>query len=106
MPADQSMAASISESLPPHLPSARTGRIQLLHVRPPTPVALLVMAPRMPTTRVPCQELFSTVQPVNSAVFVSAVLTQSPGSEASGLRPAPLLPTSGSDTKSYPSKSR
>src|SRR5450631_1447286 len=78
MPPAQSMAASISESVPPHLPSARTGRIQLLQVRPATPVALLVIAPSMPTTRVPCQELLATVQSLNSVVLVSAMLKQSP----------------------------
>src|SRR5450755_2160462 len=100
MPPAQSMAASISESAPPHLPSARTGRVQLLQVRPATPFALLVIAPRMPTTRVPCQELLATLQSLNSVVLVSAMLTQSPGSDASASRPSASLAELTLDTKS------
>ncbi len=92
-PADQRIASMMSESWPPHFPSARTGRILPCQVMPVIPTALFAMAPRIPTTRVPCQELFSTVQPANGLVVsvVSACVTQSPGSEASASRGSPSL---------------
>ena len=49
------------------------------------------MAPRIPETRVPCQLLLAIWQPVNCAFFRSLAEIQSPGSEASGPRPTPLL---------------
>src|SRR4029079_16512757 len=88
-PAPQRIPSRISESRPPHLPSARTGRIRACQVIPLMPVELLAIAPRIPAVRVPCQELFSTVQPWNVVVWVSAVVTQSPGSEASASLPSP-----------------
>ncbi len=105
-PAAQRIASMMSESKPPHLPRARTGRIIPFQVIPVTPTALLAIAPRMPATRVPCQELFSTVQPLNRVVCVSCVVTQSPGSEASASLPSPSLAIVGSEMKSYPGNSR
>ena len=60
---------------------------------PAMPVWLLVMAPRIPATRVPCQLLLDTVQPANRGFFVSLLDTQSPGSDASASRPSPSLAT-------------
>src|SRR3977135_307693 len=91
MPAAHAMPARMSESKPPHLPSTRTGRIQPLQVMPAMPVWLLVMAPRIPATRVPCQLLLDTLQPANSGFLVSPLEIQSPGSDASEARPAPSL---------------
>jgi len=54
---------------------------------------LLLIAPRIPAVRVPCQVLLVTVQPENCVVFASAAVTQSPGSEASESRPPPSLET-------------
>src|SRR5882757_6860658 len=90
-PAAQRMASRMSESAPPHLPRTRTGRIFGSHVIPVMPVALLDSAPRIPATRVPCHELFSTVQPWNFVVAASAVVIQSPGSDASASLPSPSL---------------
>ena len=58
MPADHNIAVRMSESVPPHLPSARTGRISGSHETPATPTALLPAAAAMPATRVPCHELY------------------------------------------------
>src|SRR6185437_4248787 len=96
-PAAQRIPSRMSESRPPHLPSARTGRIFPCQVIPATPVALLAMAPRMPTTRVPCHELLPTVQLAKVGFCRSLEATQSPGSEASGSRPSPSLATAGSE---------
>jgi hypothetical protein len=60
---------------------------------PATPIWSLVMAPRIPAVRVPCQLLLVTVQPENCEVLASAAVTQSPGSEASESRPPPSLET-------------
>src|SRR5882757_903642 len=88
-PAAQRMASRMSESTPPHLPSTRTGRIFGCQVIPVIPVALFERAPRIPATRVPCHELFSTVHPEKAVVAASAVVIQSPGSDASASLPSP-----------------
>jgi len=67
-PAAQRIASRMSESTPPHLPSTRSGRIFGPQVIPVMPAVLLDSAPRMPATRVPCQELLLTVQPENCVV--------------------------------------
>src|ERR1700755_1159815 len=92
-PAGQRIASRMSESTPPHLPRTRSGRILGPQVIPEMPVALLDIAPRMPATRVPCQELLLTEQPENCEVCISAEETQSPGSDASASRPSPSLAT-------------
>src|SRR5205823_10045781 len=66
MPAAQSVAVAISETKPPHFPSTRTGSIWVCQVTPAIPVMLLVIAPRSPAVRVPCQELFCGVPPLHS----------------------------------------
>src|SRR4051812_37270375 len=104
-PAAQRMASRMSELTPPHLPRTRTGRIFGCQVIPVIPVALFDKAPRMPATRVPCHELFSTVQPEKVLPAASALVTQSPGSEASGSLPSLSFPIVGSETKSYPGSS-
>src|ERR1700722_16310580 len=91
-PAAQSIADSMSESSPPHLPNARACSSQPDQVVPAIPRLLLVIAPSTPLTRVPCQELVATVQPLNCEVCVSACVTQSPGSDASALGPLDSLP--------------
>ena len=57
MPAAQRMPAMMSLSVPPHLPSTRTGRISVFQPVPAMPSALFVSAPIRLDTRVPCQEL-------------------------------------------------
>ncbi len=104
-PAAQRMPSRMSESVPPHLPSTRTGRICAPQLIPAIPVELFVLAARMPAVRVPCQELSPTVQFLNFVVATSADVTQSPGSEASASRPSPSFATAGSVMKSYPFKS-
>src|SRR5579871_2468983 len=86
IPAAHNIPMMMSESLPPHLPSTRTGRICPCQVMPAMPVALLVSAPRMPAVRVPCQELDCAVaflQSLFGELLTSALVIQSPGSEAS-----------------------
>ncbi len=100
MPAAQSMPVMMSESVPPHTPSARTGKICGFQVTPATPSELLVSAPSMPATRVPCQELTcACVWLAHSALDRSALLIQSPGSEASAPGQVLLLATNGSEMK-------
>src|SRR4051812_17888200 len=82
-PAAHIIPARMSESYPPHLPSTRTGRIFDCQLMPATPRELLVSAPRMPATRVPCHELILISQLLNCDDPVSDELIQSPGSEAS-----------------------
>ncbi len=90
IPAAQRMPAWMSESRPPHLPSTRTG----MTLTPPCetlamPTPLLVAAPMRPSVWVPCHELEPTSLAVQPGTFVtSAVVTKSPGSEASASRPA------------------
>src|SRR5215472_16020797 len=90
IPPAHNMALMMSESHPPHLPSARTDRISGPQVSPATPTPLLVVAPRIPATRVPCQELGPAVALPHSLAWplMSALVTQSPGSSA----PAPGQP--------------
>src|SRR5215469_13237285 len=101
-PAAQSMPERMSESEPPQTPSARTGRIWVFQVMPAMPSMLLAMAPSIPATRVPCQELTEVcVTPAFlQAVWLrSALLTQSPGSEASVPGQLVLLAVKASDMK-------
>src|SRR5690349_903086 len=70
-PAAQRMPAMMSLSRPPHLPSTRTGRIHEFHARPETPTELLVSAPIIPATRVPCQLLSVTSQFVKAELDLS-----------------------------------
>src|SRR5438270_485394 len=99
IPAAHSMPATMSRSPPPHLPSTRTGKSHALQVMPAMPTPLLLSAPRMPETRVPCQELLPAVPPVHSGLLRSAWTTQSPGSEASASRASPSLATKVSEIK-------
>ena len=62
---------------------------------PAMPVALLVMAPRIPATRVPCQELFDCVQFWNSAVFVSCA--RNPVARVGGIRVTPVTVVGGEE---------
>ena len=100
MPADQRIAAWMSESVPKHLPSTRTGSTLTPGAAPAMPMPSLAAAPTRLAVLVPCQELFSTVQPLNLAVPASAAVTQSPGSLGSASRPSPSLATVASLTKS------
>src|SRR5579871_4538364 len=59
IPADQRIAAAISEMRPEHLPMTRTGRIVVSGAMPAMPMPLLATAPMTPATLVPCQELFA-----------------------------------------------
>src|SRR4051812_14984993 len=90
-PAAQRMPARMSLSMPPHLPSTRTGRMNEFQLSPATPAPLLVSAPIIPDTRVPCQLLSPFVQPDSAEFDLSLSLTQSPGSEGSASRPSPSL---------------
>ena len=63
MPAAQRMPMMMSLSVPPHLPSTRTGRISVFQPVPAIPSALLVSAAIRLDTRVPCQELFTWSMP-------------------------------------------
>src|ERR1700733_10774 len=106
MPAAQSMAEMMSESKPPHFPSARSGKICEFHVIPAMPTLLSVIAPRIPAVRVPCQELLATCALEHSELLRSDCVTQSPGSEASGPGQELLFATNASDMKQYPGSSR
>src|SRR5262249_52879008 len=59
-PAAHRMASSMSVNVPPQRPRARTGTIFAFQFTPATPTALLVAAPIVPATCVPCQ-LFGKV---------------------------------------------
>src|SRR5687768_12069392 len=76
-PPAQRMPARMSPSVPPHLPSTRTGRMKEFQDRPDTPAVLLVSAATMPATRVPCQELAASSQSPYAGLPLSAVFTQS-----------------------------
>src|SRR5262245_41023762 len=82
-PAAHSIPAMMSESVPPHLPSTRTGRMRVFHASPATPMPLFVEAPIRPETRVPCHELEPSPQPafVNWGCDASLAVTKSPGSD-------------------------
>src|SRR5688572_7495309 len=99
MPAAQRMPARMSESRPPHLPSTRTGSTQTFQPNPAMPTELLVRAPTMPETRVPCQLLDEVLQEESSAFERSLSSNQSPASEASAAQSLPSL-LLGPDTKS------
>src|SRR5580658_2191581 len=93
-PAAHMMAAARSDTRPEHTPTARTGNSIASGATPAMPIPLLVSAPMTPATLVPCQELVAAVvQPalMNSVICVSAVVMQSPGSEASSCQPSPSL---------------
>src|SRR5687768_8726525 len=89
MPPAHAIASRMSESKPPHLPSARTGKIHEFHVEPVIPSELFASAAMIPATRVPCHELLETEQPENCPWFDSCCVTQSPASDASESRPPP-----------------
>jgi hypothetical protein len=88
------------------LPSTRTGRIEVDQLTPATPVALLPLAATIPLTCVPCQELLPTRHPAKNPDAASAVVIQSPGSDASLSVPFPSLPMRESLMKSYPGSIR
>ena len=90
-PAAQRTPSSKSLSTAPHLPATRTGSTLAPQWMPATPSPLLLAAAISPAMAVPCQELFSTSQPLYAAVRLSAKVTQSPGSLASASRPSPSL---------------
>src|SRR5262245_41847479 len=79
----------VPPSEPPHVPRTRGGRMYEGQSRPETPVALLVIAPIIPATRVPCHELSDRAQLASATLVRSAELTQSPGSEGSASSPSP-----------------
>src|SRR5579864_1389924 len=108
IPAAHSMAETMSESRPPHLPSARSGRIWAFQVMPATPAPLFVAAPRIPAVRVPCQELGPAVALPHRLAFpeMSLLVTQSPESTAPGPGQLPPFATKASDMKQYPASSR
>ena len=73
--------------------------VELPQVMPAMPVSLFVIAPKTPTTRVPCQvlgmispgycDVFPHWATENTLFFSSLLLIQSPGSEGSGSQPSP-----------------
>ncbi len=99
-PAAHSMASAMSEDMPPHLPSARTGWIRAFQSMPARSRPLLVAAPTTLATPVPCHDELATVQVLNRVSSLSALVSQSPGSLASASRPSPSLETAGSVMKS------
>ena len=99
-PAAHATASMMSESSPPHLPSARTGRILAPQSIPASHWPLLEFAAMLPATPVPCHELSPISHSRNSGSVLSAALTQSPGSEASASRLSPSLAILGSVMKS------
>ena len=83
-PDAQVIASAMSEMLPPHLASTRTGWILALNAVPATPMPLLVNAATVPATCVPCQlEFEPTSWPHSPAVY------QSPWSAGLESRPLP-----------------
>src|SRR5688500_20254259 len=101
-PAAQRMPARMSLSRPPHLPSTRTGRMYEFQLRPATPAELLVSAPIMPATRVPCQVLEDVSQLAYMTFVLSLASIQSPGSDGSVSRASPSLDMCAAPTKSKP----
>src|SRR4249920_1491411 len=85
-PDAQTMASAISEVVPPHSPSTRTGSTLALKATPATPLLLLVTAAMVPATWVPCQ-LESSATVVESPQ--SPVVSQSPSSFGLASRPLP-----------------
>jgi len=63
-PAAQYIAAMMSESVPPHLPSTRTGSTITLRPTLAMPTLLSVAAPTRPAVWVPCQLLLLALVPV------------------------------------------
>src|SRR5215469_16218053 len=89
IPAAHSIPEMMSESSPPHLPTARTGSSRAFQATPAIPRLLLVAAARMPATRVPCQLLGSgapctLLHTPPGELLTSCVVTQSPVSVAPG----------------------
>lgn len=107
-PEAQVMAAATSDIVPPHLPSARTGRIRASGAMPAIPLALFGTAAASPATCVPCQDDAVTPHPSNSAGWFtrSAASTQSPSSRGSESRPSPSLATTALSIRSAPGKTR
>src|SRR5512147_1787681 len=100
-PAAHRRPSAISEVVPPHFPSTRTGTIFDTQLTPATPTPLLPAAPIVPDTCVPCQELFMTGQNSRGPPgTLSASVTQSPGSCGLGSRPSLSFASTTSDTKS------
>ena len=101
-PAAQYMPSTMSATSAPHLPATRTGSTRPFQLMPATPNALSVTAATMPAMSVPCHELLATSQLPNSVglLFLSACVTQSPGSLGSASRPLPSLANSTVETKS------
>src|SRR5512135_1149995 len=56
-PADHLIASAMSDSDPPHLPSARTGCTRTFHAMPAMPMPLFAVAAATPAMCVPCQLL-------------------------------------------------
>jgi hypothetical protein len=74
----------MSELVPPHLPSTRTGTTFALNATPATPMPLLATAATVPATWLPCQlELLGVAEPHSPA------LNQSPWSCGLLSRPLP-----------------
>src|SRR5262245_61183917 len=104
-PAAQRMPARMSLSVPPHLPSTRTGRTNEFQDMPVMPAELFDRAPIIPETRVPCHELAEVRQLVKMRLFRSASVIQSPGSLGSESRPSLSLACAVPETKSKPGRS-
>jgi hypothetical protein len=58
-PVAQRMPSTMSEVKPPQRPNTRTGTMGETQLMPATPKPLLLAAPMVPATCVPCQLLFS-----------------------------------------------
>ena len=99
-PAAHAIASNTSENSPPHLPSARTGRMRAPQSTPASAKPLFPFAATMPATEVPCQLESSLSQPGNRPLSMSSCEIQSPGSVGSGSRPSPSFAVSTSLTKS------
>ena len=91
-PEAHSMPSRMSSNVPPHLPSARTGRIFAPVVRPAMPMPLLVLAAICPATKSPWKKL--------SSAGPHSPLLQSPSSRGFGSRPSPSRARLGSVMKS------
>ena len=90
------MASAISDKVPPHRPSTRTGTTLASYAVPATPVALSVTAATVPVTWVPCQ---LEVEPVFQGTHCWATV-QSPSSLGSASLPSPSRAASASLMKS------
>ncbi len=100
-PPAQRMPSTVSESSAPQRPETRTGWMRAFQSTPAMFTPLLVSAPSVPATRVPCQLLLvAVVVGVEVPGQVNPTGTPSPASVASASRPPPSLAMDGSVMKS------